>query len=138
MYTSSCHCGAVKLEMQRKPRKLTQCNCSLCRRYGALWAYFQRKSIRVQAEPNALERYTWGDRRFVFFHCSICGCVTHYERMSKREDASDMGAVNLRNIDNPTIVSSVPIRLLDGATSWKVLNEFPQPYLLGSPSTVAR
>ena len=133
MYTASCHCASVTLEMQRKPRKLTQCNCSLCRRYGALWAYFQRKSIRIRAEANVLEAYTWGDGRFEFFHCAQCGCVTHYERTAKREDASDMGAINLRNIDDPAIVADVPIRLLDGALTWKVLEEKSQPFLLRSP-----
>jgi hypothetical protein len=44
-----------------------------------------------------------------------------------------MGAVNLRNIDDPTIVANVPIRLLDGASSWKVLHAAPQPHLLKSP-----
>ncbi len=43
-----------------------------------------------------------------------------------------MGAVNLRNIDDPAIVAHVPIRLLDGASSWKVLDEYPQPNLLQS------
>ncbi len=133
MYTASCHCGAVTLEIQRKPRKLTQCNCSLCKRYGALWAYFQRKSIRILAESNALQVYSWKDKRFEFFRCSTCGCITHYEKTSKREDASDMGAINIRNIDDPVIVADVPIRLLDGAFSWKVLDENPQPYLLNSP-----
>lgn len=133
MYTASCHCGAVTAEMLRRPRKLTQCNCSLCRRYGALWAYFQRKSIRIKAKPKALEVYTWGDKRFEFFRCSTCGCVTHYERTRKRPDASDMGAINLRNIDNPVIIANVPIRLLDGALTWKVLNENFQPHLLRSP-----
>ncbi|HIC81722.1 MAG TPA: GFA family protein [Kiloniellaceae bacterium] len=133
MYTASCHCGAVLLEMQRRPRRMTQCNCSLCRRYGALWAYFQRKSVRVLAEGDALEVYSWRNNRFEFFHCTTCGCVTHYERADKRPDGSDMGAVNLRNIDDPAIVAGLPIRLLDGASSWKVLDEAPQPHLLRSP-----
>ena len=133
MYTASCHCGAIVLEMQRKPRKLTQCNCSLCRRYGALWAYFQRKSLRVIGENKALEVYSWNDKRFNFFRCATCGCVTHYERTTRRADGSDMGAVNLRNIDEPAIIENVPIRLLDGALTWKVLNESLQTYLLQSP-----
>jgi hypothetical protein len=44
-----------------------------------------------------------------------------------------MGAVNLRNIDDPSIIAKLPIRLLDGASSWKVLEEVIQPYLLRSP-----
>lgn len=135
MYTVSCHCGAVVLELQRKPRKMTQCNCSVCRRYGALWAYFQRKSIRVLAEGNALKKYSWRNNRFEFYRCANCGCVTHYERTNKRSDGSDMGAVNLRNIDNPEIIANIPVRTLDGASSWKVLDESPQPHLLMSPQS---
>lgn len=133
MYTASCHCGAVTLELQRKVRKMTQCNCSVCRRYGALWAYFQRKSIGVNADDGALEMYSWGNRRFEFYRCAVCGCVTHYERSDKRPDGSDMGAVNLRNIDDPELVANIPIRLLDGASTWKVLDESPWPHLLVSP-----
>jgi len=119
--------------MHRRPRKLTQCNCSICRRYGALWAYFQRKSIHVHAEKNALKSYSWGNHRFVFTHCANCGCVTHYERTNRQADGSDMAAVNLRNIDDPAIIAALPIRLLDGASSWKVLGEAPQPNVLRSP-----
>ncbi len=133
MYTASCHCGAVTLEMQRRPRKLTQCNCSLCRRYGVLWAYSQRKSVRVLANRNALETYSWGRKRFEFFRCKTCGCVTHYERKNKYDDGSDMAAVNLRNIDDPAIAAGLPIRLLDGASSWKAIDESVHPYLLRSP-----
>jgi hypothetical protein len=134
MYTASCHCSAVTVEMQKRPRKLTQCNCSLCRRYGALWAYFQRKWVRVLAKRNGLESYSWQRKRFEFFRCATCGCVTHYERTHKRKDGSDMGAVNLRNIDDPAIIAQLPIRLLDGASSWKVLDEAPQRFLLQSPT----
>ncbi len=112
---------------------MTQCNCSVCRRYGALWAYFQRKSIRILADSDALDVYSWRNKRFEFYRCATCGCVTHYERAKKRPDGSDMGAANLRNIDEPELIADVPIRLLDGAASWKVLEEYPQPHLLMSP-----
>ena len=134
MYTTSCHCGAVVVEVTRKARKLTRCNCSICRRYGALWGYSQRKSIRVRAEPGALERYAWNGETIEYFRCSTCGCVTHYERTAKRKDGSDMAAVNHRNIDDPTLIADVPIRLLDGAKTWKVLEVGPEPHLLRSPA----
>ena len=34
MLVASCHCGAVKIQIPRRPRTLTDCNCSICRRYG--------------------------------------------------------------------------------------------------------
>ena len=39
MIRASCHCGAVCLEIDAAPAEVTECNCSICRRYGGLWAY---------------------------------------------------------------------------------------------------
>lgn len=89
--------------------------------------------MQVLAGEDALAVYSWKKKRFEFFRCRTCGCVTHYERTEKRADGSDMGAVNLRNVDDARIIAEVPIRLLDGASTWKVLDEQPQPYLLKTP-----
>ena len=35
----SCHCGAVHWHFEGVPESATACNCSVCRRYGALWVY---------------------------------------------------------------------------------------------------
>ena len=35
MIEVSCHCGSVKIDIPRKPRTLTDCNCSICR--GSSW-----------------------------------------------------------------------------------------------------
>ena len=129
MITASCHCGAVKLEIARRPRKLTVCNCSICRRYGAIWAYFQRKSVNVVCGDTALEAYTWRNRTLEFYRCTTCGCVTHHERSNKRTDATDTRAVNMRNVDDLSTVCDLPIRLLDGASSWEVVDEKAMPGL---------
>ena len=133
MLTVSCHCGSVTLELPRPPRTLTQCNCSICRRYGALWAYYRRRSIRVNAPKSARVSYSWRNRVREFWHCRRCGCVTHYQQRLKREDASDTLAVNMRNVDQPELVAAARVKLLDGAGSWKFLEERRQPYLLCSP-----
>ncbi len=131
MLQASCHCGAVRLEVARKPRKLTQCNCSICRRYGALWAHYSRKSVRVVCERDAMGVYTWRNGTLEFYHCKNCGCVTHHERAKKRSDSTV--AVNARNME-PEVVASVKIRVLDGASTWKVLDEYVQPNIFGSPT----
>src|SRR5262245_65259433 len=78
MLTISCHCGAIRLEFARRPRKLTQCNCSICRRYGAIWAYYRRKSVQVACRRSALAVYSWGHKGRQFYRCKNCGSVTHY------------------------------------------------------------
>ncbi|HVR29907.1 MAG TPA: GFA family protein [Thermoanaerobaculia bacterium] len=120
MVVASCHCGAVRLEVARKPRQLTDCNCSICRRNGALWAYYSRKTVKVTSAPGAASAYVWGDGTLELYHCNICGCVTHHERTQKRPD-STVG-VNARMMD-PEAIASARIRRLDGADTWKYVDE---------------
>src|SRR5262249_1819621 len=51
----------------------------------------------------------------------------------KRTDGSDWLAINVRNIDDPELVAGLPIKMLDGASTWKVLGEHIQPDLFRSP-----
>ena len=120
MLSASCHCGTVRLEIAQKPRVLTDCNCSICRRYGVLWAYYTRKSVRVRCPPDALSAYLWGNRTIEFYHCKRCGCVTHYERSNKKNGDTRV-AVNARMME-PEEIASLRIRKLDGASTWKYLD----------------
>ena len=55
MLIATCHCAAVKVEVPRRPRRLTECNCSICRRYGTLWAYYKFADTDFRAiYPNRL------------------------------------------------------------------------------------
>jgi hypothetical protein len=119
MPTASCHCGAVRLELARRPRTLTDCNCSICRRYGALWAYYKASAVRVVCRRGALSSYSWGDKTLRFFRCNTCGCITHHERTRKRPD-STVG-VNARNLE-PAVIAAARIRRLDGASTWRYLD----------------
>ena len=53
MLVATCHCGAVCLQAPRKPRRLTDCNCSICWRYCTRWAYYKHAEVQVTAEPGA-------------------------------------------------------------------------------------
>lgn len=118
MIEASCHCGSVKIDIPRKPRRLTECNCSICRRTGARWAYYQRKDVRIRAKRTAMDSYVWGDRVLRLMRCSRCGCVTRWVGITN--PAGHMG-VNIRNVD-PEIVKGVRIRHFDGARTWKFLD----------------
>lgn len=95
MHSGSCHCGAVHIEIPFAPDHLTNCNCSICWRYGALWAYFVSTSVRIQCDPAAIADYSWGIKGLRFFRCTTCGVVTHWEK-TQPTDGSMMG-VNMRN-----------------------------------------
>lgn len=119
MLTGSCHCGAVQIEIPSKPRRLTSCNCSICRRYGTLWAYYDSRRVRITARKNAIATYSWGRKSILFGRCSTCGCVTHWHAVD-RSRKPRMG-VNFRMFDSE-LIESVRIRRLDGAETWKFLD----------------
>ncbi len=119
MLTASCHCGAVRVEIPRRPRQLTSCNCSICRRYGTLWAYFKARDVAVRAKVGALDRYSWGDKSLWFVRCARCGCITHW--IPVRPTAKSRIGVNARNLDRE-IFESIRVRHLDGASTWKWLD----------------
>lgn len=115
----SCHCGAVTLEVARPPAEVTECNCSLCRRLGGLFAYYPPEEFRILTGAEALIGYVQGDRTLSTFHCNTCGCTTHWEGLPGTEAAPD-GArprvgVNARLLDGFDR-ESVSIRKLDGAS----------------------
>jgi hypothetical protein len=119
MLAATCHCGAVRVEVPRRPRSLTNCNCSICRRYGTLWAYYKASEVRITRAPGATSEYSWGDKSLTFVRCNTCGCITHWEPIRPQEGGR-MG-VNARNFE-PGSLESVRIRLLDGASTWKYLD----------------
>ena len=119
MLTGTCHCGAVRIEVPRRPRRLTDCNCSICRRYGTKWAYYKANAVRVVAARNATSSYVWGDRTLEFVRCRTCGCIMCWRSLRPTKE-SRMG-VNARNFA-PEEIASVRVRRLDGAKTWKFLD----------------
>jgi hypothetical protein len=119
MLTAACHCGAVRMEVLRRPRVLTQCTCSICRRYGALWFYCTRKTARIIAKRGAMTAYAWNDRLIAFHHCNTCGCLTHY--VGTKRSTRDRIAVNARMMA-PADMTRAKVRTFDGADTWKYLD----------------
>ena len=115
MITASCHCGAVHIELDRAPTTVTQCTCSICRRYGALWVYRTRQTARVLCKPDAVKAYLWDDRVIEFYHCTTCGCLTHYESTEKAPESRI--AVNGRMLA-PEMLAAARLRTFDGADTW--------------------
>lgn len=117
MLEGSCHCGAVRWELDGTPDGATACNCTVCRRYGALWAYdYENEGIRVFGPT----RHYIRGKAIEFHFCPVCACVTHW-----RGRQADMGghlrvAVNVRLAD-PAAVAQIPIDHFDGLDTFEDL-----------------
>ena len=119
MIKASCHCGAVKLEIERAPETVTDCNCSICHRYGVLWAYYPLDQVRIASRPDATDIYMWDDRSIEFHRCKICGCVAYWWPVD--ESVNRMG-VNA-NLMPREVLGQARVRHLDGAVTEKYVDE---------------
>lgn len=120
MLIASCHCGRIHIKVSAKPAFLIDCNCSICRRYGALWACYSAKQLEFTGHPEHSVAYLWGKQSIQTMHCAVCGCVTHWEALSNQPDRKM--AVNVRNFE-PGLFDGTPIRHFDGADSWTFLDQ---------------
>ena len=119
MIEGTCHCGAVHFKTTQSPKWLTDCNCSICSRLGALWGHVDIDSVTINSAKESTIVYVHGDKTLAFHTCKICGCTTHWENL--RPDESSHMAVNFRMCATADI-SKFRIRKFDGADTWAFLN----------------
>ncbi|WP_424932544.1 GFA family protein [Amaricoccus macauensis] len=115
MLTGSCHCGSVTWKFEGNPGSATACNCTICRRYGALWIYGKAgEQITTTGLSNA---YTRGP--VIEYHfCPTCGCLAFYRIVGGNPEDEGMMAVNIRMADEPEAVSRLEIDHFDGLDSF--------------------
>ena len=110
MIQGSCLCGAVQWRFEGVPESATACNCTACRRFGALWAYeFEGEGIDVSGPTQTYTRGKW----VVFNFCRACGCVVYWRGLRTSKDGRRPMGVNLRLAD-PENVAHIPIVRHDG------------------------
>ena len=114
MIEGSCHCGSVRWRFDGQPDGATACNCTVCRRYGALWGYdYVDVGIHVSGPTQAYIR----GKAIEFHFCPRCGCVAYWLGLRLEEDGRRRIAVNLRRAD-PEAVAGSPIDHFDGLDSF--------------------
>lgn len=110
----ACLCGAVRWRLDAMPESATACNCTACRRYGALWAY-GREGEDVHAS-GATRAYVRGEG-LGFHFCARCGCVAYWRGLQTDAAGRRRMAVNLR-LAEPGPVAALPIDPFDGLDTW--------------------
>lgn len=79
-YQGSCHCGTVKFEVDTAIAPAGRCNCSLCKRKGALMTPFvPAGNLRVLAGAEDLTLYQFNTRMARHFFCRHCGIYPFHQ-----------------------------------------------------------
>jgi hypothetical protein len=84
VHRATCHCGTVVLELDLPegivdPRR---CDCSMCRRRGAIAASVPLAGLRIVQGEDALTLYQFNTHTAKHYFCSRCGIYTHHQRRS--------------------------------------------------------
>jgi hypothetical protein len=108
-YRGSCHCGCVRFELQATLDHVVDCNCSICRRRGALWHGVPESGLRVLAGADQLVLYQFNTLTAKHYFCCHCGI----HPFVRPRLAPDWWAVNVRCIDGLDL-AALPVRHFDG------------------------
>ncbi|WP_045467023.1 GFA family protein [Vibrio hyugaensis] len=112
LHKLSCHCGKVQIELSlpngiEKPRR---CDCSMCRRRGAIVASVPLNGIRIIQGEEALKLYQFNTNTANHFFCGECGIYTHHQR---RSDPSEYG-YNVGCLEGVNPYEQGDIEVMDG------------------------
>lgn len=110
----ACHCGALTWRMTPPPLRASVCSCTICRRYGAIWAYGHVDETVHVLGPTA----TYARGPDMDFHaCPTCHCLAYWRVTAPGSDGRTRVAVNLRMAD-PAAAAAIPLDRFDGLESW--------------------
>lgn len=114
-YHGSCHCGAVRFEVDLDLTQNTyRCNCTICRR-TRFWAAVAREGeFRLTAGQSELTQYLFNTRKNQHYFCKHCGVRAF--GIGTETPIGPMYGVNLGCIEDVSDeeLSHVPITYVDG------------------------
>ncbi len=113
VHIATCHCGSVKLELTLPNglEEVRRCNCSMCRRRGAIVASVPLSGLKVVSGNNTLSLYQFNTNTARHYFCSVCGIYTHHQRRSNPHQYG-FNVACLEGV-NPFELGEVPV--VDGA-----------------------
>lgn len=76
---AQCHCAAITLTAPQPSSKLYECPCSVCFRYGVIWAYYPLDQVVITKDDNvSTQSYAWGKQNIEFHFCARCGGLMYW------------------------------------------------------------
>ena len=109
-YQGSCHCGRVRFEVDADLDHVRVCDCSICRKRGALIHRVPPSCFRLLTPIEDLSLYQWHTMVAKDYFCPTCG-ILPFRRPRTTED---VWGINVRCLDRVEL-SSIPTRQIYGS-----------------------
>ena len=115
-----CHCGNVEfqVELENGFVDIRRCNCSLCRRKGAIIASVPIDKLKVIKGESNLTLYQWNTKTAKHYFCKTCGIYTHHQRRSN----PSLFGFNIACIEGVDPFEFKDVKIGDGASQSLISN----------------
>jgi hypothetical protein len=125
-HTGSCHCGAVRYEVDIDPRRGSRCNCSICTKLGITSGIVRPDAFRLLSGQERLSSYAFGPVAKRSF-CQTCGIHT-FGYGFLEQLGGDYVSINLNTLDDVE-VAAIEVGYFDGRhNNWEAgLQPAPWP-----------
>lgn len=109
-HRGTCHCQRVQFEIQSTLDPSNRCNCSFCRRRGAVMTRVPADRFRLLRGEEFLSLYQFNSGVAKHYFCKVCGIYTfHRPRVAPELYGVNVGC--LEGVDP----YSLKVGLIDGA-----------------------
>ena len=108
----TCHCGAIEAEINvtDKLEKVLRCNCSICKRKGAIMSLVKNIDFKILKGEDKLSLYQFHTKVAKHYFCSICGIYTHHNPRSN----PSMTGFNLGCVEDTDTLDLKDVQIIDG------------------------
>lgn len=124
MVKLSCLCGQIRIATEKRPDYIHECNCTLCTKSGARWAYYHPSEVGVEGVTNTYSRQDKDDPAAEIHFCPTCGATTHFTltESAVSKFGNSMMGVNMWLADKKDL-AGVELRYPDGR-AWSGAGDF--------------
>jgi hypothetical protein len=109
-YHGSCHCGRVRFEVEAELDHVRVCDCSICRRRGALLHRVAPEHIRFLTPIEDLLTYTFNTHTARDYFCPTCGILP----FRRPRTAPGEWSVNVRCLEGVDL-DAIPVKRVYGS-----------------------
>lgn len=114
VHAGSCHCGKIAFNVEADISDAMDCNCSMCRRRGALLAFVPRDALTLKTPESDMGTYTFNKHAIQHHFCPTCGIAPYGEGADPRSGAKT-AAINVRCLPDVDL-DALKITKVDGAS----------------------
>ena len=109
-YQGSCHCGRVRFEIDATLDHVRVCDCSVCKRRGALIHRVEEQDFRLHTPIEDLRVYTFNTHTARDYFCATCGILP----FRRPRTAPEAWGINVRCLEGVDF-DVIPVKRVFGS-----------------------